>query len=222
MPPNNAAGNPGGTPPELVRLNTCWNMWNVDGSSDAVSLSGFHARDYEVATGLRPLLCAFEGCNNRPQVGGHVWLPGKYSGVYIVPICRPCNDPDNKARWMGGGSRVRAGATLMKVQKTRGMCNAVRRVEAPRTRRSKPQRQQLLEDDPDGQENLLRGRAPQALMPAPQAPAPAPARVNRARAQARPYNRRSYSRPWHGRTRQAAAAAAAAPSSLSVTVTVGA
>ena len=138
MPPNNAAGPSGGIPPQLVRVDTPWNMWNVDGSSDAVPASGFHARDYEMATNLRPQLCAYEGCNNRPQVGGHVWLPGKYSGVYIVPICRPCNDPDNEARWTEGRSRVRAGATLMKVDKTDGMRNAVRRGSGKRARRSGP------------------------------------------------------------------------------------
>ena len=135
MPPNNAAGPSGGTL-TVVRLTEDRNAWNVDGSSDAVSVSGSHGRDHEDATGVRPGVCAYKGCSNRAEVGGHLWLPGRGFGVFVAPICRPCNDPDNKARWMGGGSRVPAGLLLTKVQKTSGMRQAMRRVEGPRARRS--------------------------------------------------------------------------------------
>jgi len=197
VPPTHATGPSGGTPPQLVVLDEPWNGWNVDGSSDAVPVSGFHVRDYEVATGLRPRLCAFEGCNNRPQVGGHVWLPGKRSGVYIVPICRPCNDPDNEARWTEGRSRIRAGATLMKVAKTAGMRNAVRRGSGTRARQSGA------------------ARAP-ANPPAP-APAPTPV-ANRAR----PYHHRRPPNRAQRAASRATRATRAAPPSISVTVTVGA
>lgn len=46
--------------------------------------------------------CAVNGCNRTSDVGGHVCFTMQSGAVYIIPICRPCNNPywDDKPHFL--------------------------------------------------------------------------------------------------------------------------
>ena len=115
--------------------------WNVDGSSGAKPPAEFNESSWmhfwkcvtNQVDGAR--FCAYKGCANRPQHGGHVWIPGhtfKYTKVcWVVPICKECNDCNNKSRrqsfYPNKNSKLRAGSYVVMVNFTSNMENAKRR-----------------------------------------------------------------------------------------------
>jgi hypothetical protein len=119
---------------EIVHLHEPIEAWNIDGSSDAVpDRTGSWIAEAEAVTGRRRGWCSFEGCGNRAEVGGHVWV--RSIRCVIAPICRWCNNPRNMARRQGGGSYLRANIEVFRTHMTEGMFNAERRyAEEPRRR----------------------------------------------------------------------------------------
>ena len=107
--------------------------WNVDGSTDAVAACGSWLALAEHATGRKRGTCSFEGCSNRAQVGGHVWIARL--GPCIAPICKPCNLCGNQSRMQGGGSRLRKGVEVTRTGMSEGMCTAKRRAPTERVKR---------------------------------------------------------------------------------------
>jgi hypothetical protein len=81
---------------EVLCIEEATEAWNMDGSSDALPVSGSHIKDVEETTGRKRGRCSFQGCLNRAEVGGHVWV--KRVGCCIAPICKVCNRPNNHMR----------------------------------------------------------------------------------------------------------------------------
>ena len=125
-------------PGEVLDLEESISAWNVDGSSDAVSQSGSWIRDAENATGRRRGRCSFEGCGNRSEVGGHVYMAR--IGCVIAPICKPCNRSSNQDRMQGAGARLRANIQVTRTFMTHGMHTTARRVPNPAPKIRKQQR----------------------------------------------------------------------------------
>ena len=125
-------------PGEVLVLRETISAWNVDGSSDALAQSGSWIRDAENATGRRRGRCSFEGCGNRAEVGGHVYMAR--IGCVITPICKPCNRPSNQSRMQGSGARLRANIEVTRTFMTPGMHTAARRVPDATPARGKRQR----------------------------------------------------------------------------------
>ena len=113
---------------DVLRLEEAISAWNVDGSSDALSQSGSWIRDAENATGRRRGRCSYEGCCNRAEVGGHVYMARV--GCVIAPICKPCNRASHQGRMQGAGARLRANIEVTRTFMTTGMHTAARRVPA--------------------------------------------------------------------------------------------
>ena len=113
---------------DVLRLEEALSAWNVDGSSDALSQSGSWIRDAENATGRRRGRCSYEGCGNRAEVGGHVYMARV--GCVIAPICKPCNRTSHQGRMQGAGARLRANIEVTRTFMTTGMHTATRRVPA--------------------------------------------------------------------------------------------
>lgn len=83
-------------------------------------------KQWEKATGLRREECSYENCPLRAEVGGHVWI--KKMGMFIVPICKTCNDRTNTDRMEqanGHHSFLSRGTVCLK---THGAPNDNRRV----------------------------------------------------------------------------------------------
>ncbi len=58
-----------------------------------------------------PQRCRIFGCTNSAYGGGHVHINGYSTEVYIIPMCNPCNNPQNNG-WM----KVNKGALAVKVE----------------------------------------------------------------------------------------------------------
>eukprot|EP00949_MAST-11_sp_MAST-11-sp1_P003348 g3348.t1 len=114
---------------DIIYLEDAAEAWNIDGSSDAQAHSGSWLRDAEKATGRQRGRCSFEGCANRAEVGGHVWIKG--IGCFLAPICRQCNFAGNEDRYQGAGARLRKNIEVMRTRMTDGMKNAPRRIAKP-------------------------------------------------------------------------------------------
>ena len=116
----------------VLHLKNPMEAWNVDGSSDACSMSRSWITDAEYATGRSRGRCSYEGCEAHATVGGHVWVKG--TGCFVAPICSRCNYHKNSKRMQGAGSRLRANIHLMKTRQTIGMITATRRIVVKRRR----------------------------------------------------------------------------------------
>lgn len=115
---------------EVVAWDRSVEAWNMDGSSDAQTSSGSWIRHAEDATGRRRGRCSFDGCPNRAEVGGHVWVSGE--GCFIAPICGSCNWHNNPKRQQGAGARLRAHVAVTTTPLTEGMRKANRRYASSR------------------------------------------------------------------------------------------
>lgn len=109
--------------------------WNIDGSSDAQADSGSWLQYAEASTGRKRGLCSFQGCRNRAEVGGHVWV--KRIGCCIAPICKVCNRHNNQTRMQGSGACLRRNIEVTKTAMTAGMRTADRRVAMRRAAAAK-------------------------------------------------------------------------------------
>jgi hypothetical protein len=115
---------------ECIELQKPRHAWNIDRSANAKLPPGFkswigYATRY---TGARSE-CSYDRCNEKPQVGGHVWLSrkgGKPGGPVIAPICKSCNYCKKKSRYQDGMSDLRPG-TYVKAEYTQEMREATRR-----------------------------------------------------------------------------------------------
>lgn len=115
-------------PGQVVSFAVLVEAWNVDGSSSAKPPS-FRGDTWLAwtcrETGRGPGNCAYAGCERRAQVGGHIWVKG--NGVYVAPICRPCNSPDNIFRMQGAGAMIKAQKLLTACEYTDDMARMPRR-----------------------------------------------------------------------------------------------
>jgi len=103
--------------------------WNVDGSSTCKILFSSWISFWESKTGTSRGICSFSSCNKTAEIGGHVWL--KRKGPHIAPICSGCNYHKNVKRMQssdGQHSFIKKGTTVVKVEFTEDMKNAVRRI----------------------------------------------------------------------------------------------
>jgi hypothetical protein len=84
-------------------------------------------KQWENATYLKRGRCSFDDCTLPAEVGGHVWI--KKMGMFIVPLCKTCNDranPDRMEQANGNHSFISSGTVVLKTPMMHGMGNANR------------------------------------------------------------------------------------------------
>eukprot|EP00977_Amphora_coffeiformis_P008813 scaffold1992_cov187-Amphora_coffeaeformis.AAC.31 len=141
----NVDGSSGHKPPPPSRsfattTNNNRNDRKTNRSSSSTSSSSW-IQYWEQQTGLsrREQSCAYVNCprqrlrtEQHPLLeGGHVWIArsGATPGhPVIVPICKSCNYWENASRMQNSGSRLRKGATVVKIEMTPEMKLADRRM----------------------------------------------------------------------------------------------
>ena len=109
---------------EVLVLKETFSAWNVNGSSDARAQRGSWIQDAEEATGRTRGRCSFDGCDQKAEVGGHIWM--SRVGCVIAPICKACNHPNNQNRMQGSGAHLRKNIEVTRTKMTKGMRTAVR------------------------------------------------------------------------------------------------
>lgn len=101
--------------------------WNVNASSSDARAYVSWIKRWERATGMTRGRCSFDDCARRAEVGGHVWI--KKNGVFIAPICKPCNYHANANRMQnldGDHSFLRGGSVVFRTAMTDDMRDAER------------------------------------------------------------------------------------------------
>jgi hypothetical protein len=82
---------------EVSMADTGWK--NKSGTADCSCKCGSWKQHWLNFSGQPwPKKCSIVGCENPAEVGAHLWNP-TYGGVLpevIVPLCKDCNNPENK------------------------------------------------------------------------------------------------------------------------------
>ena len=110
----------------VFRLRRNLSAWNVDGSSQDRLENVSWIRMWERGTGQRRGRCSYSGCQNKAQVGGHIWIAR--SGVFIAPICHACNYHENANRMQGANATLEEGSLVIESEHTEEMAIAERRI----------------------------------------------------------------------------------------------